>query len=50
MRSLSQAFGASTAGTTAFGSTATANPFSGGGSTFGQNTGGTWDSQSDTLL
>lgn len=49
MRLPSQAFGSSTTATTGFGSTATANPFSGGGSTFGQNTGGTWNIQSGCL-
>jgi hypothetical protein len=43
MRLTTAGFGATTTNATGFGSTATANPFSGGASGFGQNTGGTWE-------
>jgi nuclear pore complex protein Nup98-Nup96 len=46
----STGFGATTTNATGFGSTATANPFSGGASGFGQNTGGTWNTENVCLL
>jgi hypothetical protein len=50
MRLTSAGFGATTTNATGFGSTATANPFSGGASGFGQNTGGTWNTENVCLL
>jgi hypothetical protein len=50
MRLTSAGFGATTTNATGFGSTATANPFSGGVSGFGQNTGGTWNTENICLL